>query len=120
MRFNAVGAMGILVQAAMLAFFMRVVGLHYMVATALAVESAVLHNFIWHRRWTWVDRDQSNCMLLLVKFNLTTGAISLIGNLIFMLVFVGGAGINPYAANLITIALCSLANFLLSDRLVFT
>jgi putative flippase GtrA len=44
MRFNAVGAMGVLVQAAMLAFFMRAVGLHYMAATALAVESAVLHN----------------------------------------------------------------------------
>jgi putative flippase GtrA len=112
--------MGVLVQAAALAFFIRVAGLHYMIATALAVETAVLHNFLWHRRWTWIDRSQSSCMMMLVRFNLTNGAVSMAGNLIFMLILVGGARLNAYAANLLTIALCSLLNFFLADRLVFT
>ena len=52
LKFNAVGALGMAVQLGSLGFFVRVLGLHYLLATALAVEVAVLHNFIWHRRWT--------------------------------------------------------------------
>ena len=26
---------------------------NYMAATALAVEPAVLHNFVWHEMYTW-------------------------------------------------------------------
>jgi hypothetical protein len=24
----------------------------------LAVETALLHNFVWHERWTWADRKR--------------------------------------------------------------
>jgi putative flippase GtrA len=118
-KFGAVGATGIIVQALMLVFFLRVLGLHYLAATALAVEASVLHNFVWHKKWTWADRPQSCTALMLVRFNLTSGAMSLIGNLILMFVFVNQMKINAYAANLITIAICSLINFTLSDRFVF-
>jgi putative flippase GtrA len=118
-KFSAVGATGIIVQTLMLAFFLRVVGLHYLAATALAVEMSVLHNFIWHRRWTWADRRQTSIAMTLVRFNLTSGAMSLAGNLALMTIFVGKFGLNAYAANLTTIAICSLINFALSDRFVF-
>ena len=118
-KFSAVGATGIIVQTVMLAFFLRVVGLHYLAATAFAVEMSVLHNFIWHRRWTWADRRESSALMTLVRFNLTSGAMSLAGNLALMFIFVGKAGLNAYAANLTTIAICSLINFALSDRFVF-
>jgi putative flippase GtrA len=103
----------------MLVFFLRVVGLHYLAATAIAVEMSVLHNFIWHRKWTWADRRHSCAAMMLVRFNLTSGAMSLAGNLLLMTVFVGKFGLNAYAANLATIAICSLVNFALSDRFVF-
>jgi len=119
MKFSAVGATGILVQTVMLAFFLRVVGLHYLAATALAVEFSVLHNFIWHRRWTWADRPESSGLLTLVRFNLTSGAMSLGGNLALMFILVGKAGLNAFAANIATIAVCSLINFAISDRIVF-
>ena len=118
-KFNAVGAVGIVVQAAALFFFMKVVGLHYLVATVLAVESALLHNFVWHRRWTWADRDRSGFASMLARFNLTTGAICIVGNLVFMSIFVGRLGLNAFAANLAAIGICSLVNFLLADRYVF-
>jgi len=118
-KFSAVGATGILVQTLMLAFFLRIVGLHYLAATALAVEMSVLHNFIWHRKWTWADRRQSCVGMMLVRFNLTSGAMSLAGNLALMVLFVGKFGLNAYMANLATIAICSLVNFALSDRFVF-
>ena len=118
-KFSAVGATGIIVQAATLAIFLRLAGLHYLLATALAVEASVLHNFVWHRRWTWRDRRQSNPLAMLVRFNLTSGMLSLVGNLLLMSVFVGGLKLNAIIANLITIAICSLINFTLADRFVF-
>ena len=118
-KFSAVGAGGIAVQAVALAVLLRLAGLHYLLATALAVEASVLHNFIWHRRWTWRDRAQSRTLAMLVRFNLTSGAMSLAGNLLLMFVFVGGLKLNAIVANLITIAICSLINFTLADRFVF-
>ena len=56
LKFYVVGAMGIAVQAAALALFIHGFGWHYLVATPLAVEAAILHNFAWHWRWTWADR----------------------------------------------------------------
>ena len=55
--FNFVGAIGIVVQLAALHFLIHRLRFHYLPATALAVEAAVLHNFIWHERWTWKDRS---------------------------------------------------------------
>jgi putative flippase GtrA len=120
LKFSAVGATGIAVQLLTLALLLRLAGMHYLLATALAVEVSVLHNFVWHRRWTWSDRTVRSCGALLLKFILTNGALSIIGNLVFMWLLVGAAGLDARLANMISISLCALANFLLSDRLVFT
>ena len=118
-RFSAVGASGVIVQTVALAVLLRVGGIHYLAATACAVELSVLHNFVWHKRWTWADRPGAPTALRLLKFNATNGAISLIGNLALMCVFVSMLKIEPHAANLISIAVCSLVNFALADRFVF-
>ncbi len=122
LRFNAVGAAGVAVQASMLTVLVSLGGMHYLAATAIAVESAVIHNFLWHWRWTWADRtgpESHGFFVSLLRFHLGNGLVSLTGNLAFMRLLVGTAGMNPIAANLLSIALCSLLNFLLSDRWVF-
>ena len=118
-KFSAVGATGIAVQTIALFFLLRVAGLHYLAATALAVEASVLHNFIWHRKWTWSDRPRAGVVQMLVRFNLTNGVLCLTANLALMFVFVDKAGLDAYMANLVAIAICSLINFFLSDRFVF-
>jgi putative flippase GtrA len=55
----------------------------------------------------------------LLRFNLTNGAVSILGNLALMKVMVGQGHMNYLLANAIAIALCSLANFLVSDGWVF-
>jgi putative flippase GtrA len=122
LRFNAVGAAGIAVQAGVLVLLVRVAGLHYLIATGLAVEAAVLHNFFWHCRWTWADRPASGAaanLRNLARFHATTGLCSIAGNLLVMGLLVGAAGLDPLPANAIALALCSVANYLLADRLVF-
>ena len=119
--FNAVGVVGLLLQLACLAILKDVLGLHYLLATVVAIELTILHNFSWHVRWTWADRPMSRAGLIrrFVRFHLTNGAVSLTGSLAVMAGLVEIGHINYLAANVISVAVCSLANFVLSDRVVF-
>lgn len=122
MKFNLVGAIGIGVQLGMLVLLTSVFHMEYLLATALAVESAVLHNFVWHERFTWADRNSPRCRdaaMRLVRFNVTTGAVSIGGNLLLMRLLVGQAHLPTVAANVVSVAGCSVVNFLVSDRWVF-
>src|SRR5271169_2877539 len=122
LKFSLVGAIGFVVQLAALRVLHGSLGMNYLVATALAVEIAVLHNFIWHERYTWRDRTRQaagGILHRLLGFNLTTGMLSILGNLAIMRLLVGRLGMNYLAANVLTILACSLANFAASHWLVF-
>ena len=122
LKFNVVGAVGIGVQVVVLTVLTQGEGLHYLVATAIAVESAVLHNFIWHERWTWRERTQTTpdgMAMRLVRFHFANGLTSIGGNLALVWVCVSYLGLGHTVANLAAITICSLANFWTSDRLVF-
>jgi putative flippase GtrA len=119
--FNTVGAMGIIVQMAALCGLTSYAHLNYLVATGLAVEAAVVHNFFWHEHWTWADRNGGPTSFLsrFLGFHLANGALSLAGNLVLMRLFVGRLGISYMLANVLAITLCSILNFFAGDRLVF-
>jgi putative flippase GtrA len=122
LKFNFVGGIGIAVQLAALALFRSALHLDYLLATALAVEAAVIHNFFWHERFTWADRPAARpvqSLVRLAKFNLSNGGVSIVGNLLLMRLLVGELKLNYVVANLMSVAVCSLVNFLLSDRFVF-
>ena len=119
LKFNAVGGIGIGVQLVVLALLKSGLHLDYLLATGLAVEAAVIHNFLWHERFTWADRVGDSSLVRFAKFNLTTGLFSILGNLALMRVLVGWGKMNFLAANMVTIAACSLVNFVVSDRMVF-
>ena len=121
-KFNAVGGIGVGVQLAALAVFRSWLQLDYLLATALAVEMAVIHNFLWHERCTWADRPCARpveSLVRLAKFNASNGAVSIVGNLVLMRLLVGEMKFNYFAANLVAIVICSLVNFFLGDRFVF-
>jgi putative flippase GtrA len=120
-KFALVGAFGIVVQVAVLES-LTALGCDYLWATGLAVEAAVLNNFVWHQRFTWVDRGQSSLTqtgIRMLRFHLSNGAISILGSLLLMRWFVGQFCMGVLVANLLTIAACSVGNFLASDRWVF-
>ena len=119
--FNAVGAMGFAVQLLLVWTLASRAGINYLAATVVAVEAAIIHNFIWHSWWTWSDRAAGirQVMARLARFNLTTGMVSVAGNLAVTSILVGLFGVHYLAANVIAIAACSGANFVLSHRVVF-
>jgi putative flippase GtrA len=153
-KFNVVGGIGVAVQFAALFLLKNILHVNYLAATALAVETAVLHNFIWHEQYTWADGTQSlrrtpsshtagaeaqNLLSIsfaalkrcatqrqcnpsvgrLIRFHLSNGVISILGNVALMRMMVGGGHMNYLLANGVAIAVCSLANFWVSDAWVF-
>jgi len=120
LKFNFVGGIGIGVQLAVLTALKSGLHFNYLLATPLAVEAAVIHNFICHERFTWRDREKTTSPLVrFIRFNLTNGLLSILGNLGLMRLLAGVFHLNYLAANLVAITLCSLANFMISDRVVF-
>jgi putative flippase GtrA len=120
--FNVVGVLGFVVQLAVLAALMGWCRWGYIPATVLAVETAVVHNFVWHELWTWADRRQPGRFAVFwrfLRFNLTNGLVSVAGNLFFMRIFLHTLPVHYLTANTLSIAMCAIINFIASDRLVF-
>jgi putative flippase GtrA len=135
LRFNLVSGLGVFVQLAAVTLLVEVLGLHYLVGTALAIEIAVLHNFAWHERWTWRDKtgrlarsstrsgrrktENGSVFFRCLVFHAGNGCVSLLGSLALLPLLVGVLHLHYVAGNLVTIAATGLLNFLISDRVVF-
>lgn len=120
MKFSVVGLIGVAVQLSVLLFLTRT-GLHYLLATAMAVETALLHNYAWHRRWTWAERGLKPAAEAdrLLRFHAANGLVSIASNLLWMRLLTGVWGMPAVPANLLAIGATSLLNFALSERWVF-
>jgi putative flippase GtrA len=120
LKFNLVGAMGMGVQLASLALFNRCMRGHYLFASAAAIELTLLHNFVWHSLYTWRDRrSRTPRRRQLLRFHLSNGLVSMLGNLILMRLLVHNAHLPLLASNAIAIICCSIANYCLSNRWAF-
>ena len=73
-RFGIVGGLGVAVNLGVHALLHQAAGLPDFVARALAIEVAILHNFTWHRRWVWADRqdDAPSLRTQLLRYHLGT------------------------------------------------
>jgi putative flippase GtrA len=119
-KFNLVGAIGMAVQLAALSLISRLAPGHYLVATAAAIELTLLHNFTWHLHYTWRDRRNGSAVpAQLLRFHLSNGVISLLGNLLLMRILVQQARLPVLVSNAIAILCCSILNFNLGNRWAF-
>ncbi len=119
-KFNLVGAMGMVLQLTSLALINRWAAGHYLYASAAAVELALLHNFIWHLHYTWRDRrDNSAILSQLIRFHLSNGLVSLLGNVVLMRILVQEARVPLLVADSIAILCCSIVNFCLGNNWAF-
>ncbi len=129
LKFGLVGASGVLVNQGVL-YLAQAHVLHVThvkthadwlllnAALLLAIFLATLNNFIWNRAWTWADRERHEkgwlaqfgqyalaCWLAIVLQMLLTNALA--------------RHFEILIANLISIALTSVLNFLLNDAWTF-
>ncbi len=119
LRFNTVGMAGFALQLVTLWFLARVAGIHYLIATAVAVEIAVLHNFAWHESWTWRDLEVDGRWRRLVRFHLANGFVSIASNVLFTMFLMQWMALPLLAANTTAVAVTALLNFALAEAWVF-
>ena len=122
LRFAFSGLGGFVVQIGALTLLTEWLGVHYLLATIVSVEAAILLNFVWHERWTWGDRPVSSSSerwQRLARFNALTGLTSIVGTAIIASILVEGFSLPPVIANLISVAALSAINFVGANALVF-
>jgi len=121
LAFAAVASGGFLIQIAVVAALTHAASFAPEAATAIGVELAILHNFLWHERWTWRDRIGAAPRRLrrFLDYQLATGCTSLAGNVVLVGIAARAYAIDPAAANLLAVAIMSAANYLVADRWVF-
>jgi len=118
MRFAIAGASGFIVQLATLAVLVAA-HMHYVAATIIAVEAAILLNFVFHERWTWKDRGRESGWSRFLRFNALTAATSIIGSVVITAILVEYFTFSPMLANVISVIVLSVINFVGADSLVF-
>ena len=118
-RFSLVGTMGTAIQLGALALFSHWMAGHYLYATAAAIEVSLVHNFIWHSHYTWRDRARTVRIRRFLRFHVSSGLISMVGNLVLMRMLVGEAHLPVLVSNIVAVLSCSIPNFLLGNSWVF-
>lgn len=115
--------MGLCVKFSALAALVELAGVRPLVATGLAVEAVLLHNFAWHVRWTWRDRScglgASALLVRLAEYHLGTGAVALVSNIVAVQILTVQMGAHYIAANVAATIFAGLANFLIANFVVF-
>ena len=119
-KFNLVGGIGMGVQLALLALLNRAMPGRYLLVSAVAIEVTLLHNFAWHRHYTWRDRRGAISRLeALMRFHLSNGVVSMLGNLVLMQSLIHRAHLPLLIANAIAILCCSVVNFFIGNLWAF-
>ena len=117
-RFLTVGLLGFVLQLTVLSVLTGRAHWRWLPATLVAVEAAVVHNFLWHARTTWSDRPGGG-IVRFAKFQAANGLASLLGNAGLMALFAGVLGWPSIPANIVAVAVMSVVNFAAADRWVF-
>ncbi len=90
-----------------------------LIATVVAVEVAILSNFLWHNVWTFSDRSRRLPMLLRwLAFNITSIGSPII-SVTTVNILTPNFGINAYIANSIGVALGMTWNWMWNTRVIW-
>jgi putative flippase GtrA len=107
-KFCAVGATGYLVNLAVYAFLLDVVGLHYISAAVGSFLVAVTNNYTWNRLWTF-RAERAGVAYQGMRF-LVVSTMALLANLGMLQVLVT-LGLGEVVAQAIAIVLVTPVNF---------
>ncbi|MGH2364337.1 MAG: GtrA family protein [Chloroflexota bacterium] len=114
-RFGCVGLLGAALNSGVLWLLTEQVGLYYLISSAVAIETAIVSNFLLNHYWTFARAQRPPAPLgellrRLARFNLVSlGGMALTLSALFVLTQAGGL---PYLiANVFAIGCGALWNF---------
>lgn len=116
-KFAVVGAAGIIVNEGMLALLVDALHLRLELAGAIAIECAILFNFLLNYWWTWRIRDHRRFFVRALQYH----SVALVAGLInyAILLALTHAGMHHLLANLIGIAAGTAINFFFNHHWTF-
>jgi glycosyltransferase involved in cell wall biosynthesis len=119
LRFIAVGLSGVLVNTLLLWLFTEVFAIYYLASAVLATQGSTLWNFAWTEAWVFQDRPQRQGIWLRALGFLIMNNLLLLFRGPMLAVMVEGLGMHYVTANLVAIALLTLARFAVADRIIW-
>lgn len=119
LKFNTVGIGGAAVQLCVLSLLQHFTSIPYLFAIILAVEVAILHNFVWHEAWTWHGKPAEDRWWRLLRFHLGNGSVSIVSNVVLTYFYKEIVGLPLVAANFAGIVTAALLNFWVAQAWVF-
>ena len=115
-KYSLVGVSGVFVNLGLYLFLTRYYEISEVVAPLIAIESALISNFILNNFWTFGKRiTQSRIRVKFVKFHLVSGFSALINYSAFLTLFLV-FGLYDILANLIGIGLAAIVNYLINSN----
>jgi putative flippase GtrA len=130
-KFGMVGGSGVVVNVGLLHAFTAFAKMDYRIASIVAIECAVINNFLWNYFWTWKDRkteSKRSFAYMLFKFHLSSGITALVVNWGLLVLLTELLRINYHIpgvpnyhiSNLIGIGSGAVANFFIGHFWVFS
>ena len=116
MKYSLVGVSGVFVNLGLYLFLTRYYEVSEVIAPLIAIESAMISNFILNNFWTFGKRiTQSRIRVKFIKFHLVSGLSALINYSVFLILFLV-FGLFDILANLIGIGLAAIVNYLINSN----
>lgn len=117
-RFLVVGTSGLVVNSALLALTVGMLGIHYLPAALLATQGSTLWNFALTEFWVFPDRRRRGATLRLVLFAVVNNVAFVVrGPMLFVLTSV--VGIHYLMSNLLSLFALTLARYGLADTWIW-
>jgi dolichol-phosphate mannosyltransferase len=115
-KFAVVGTSGVGVNTFFLWFFTAVAGIDYRISSPMAVELAVLSNFLLNNYWTFRDAaDRSHVLVRMFRFHVTAAG-GFVVNYTFLVGLTELAGIYYLVSNLVGILAGFLWNYVVNVK----
>ena len=121
-KFLLVAWMGMVVNSGYLYVFKGVLGVRLIPASMMAIEIAIIHNFIWFRHWAWKDRKSENRQPFfkqLLMYNVATGIVDLSANVTILWVLSTLFHVHYMLANILGMLAGPFIKFWLNDKVIF-
>lgn len=123
LRFQIVSVGGTLVNMGVLWLMYRKLELPLVIASACAIEAAIIHNFTWHYFITWKDRIKKHTVpdyfKRLLHYNIITASIDFIVNISILKLLVKYTDMHFQLANIFGMLACPMFKFMANEFLIF-
>jgi putative flippase GtrA len=121
LRYGIVSAMGAVVQVATVALLGRITLMRPTTTAFLSVAAAVVHNFVWHERWTWLSRParSGSTLVRLGAYAGSNGAVSAVVGVASAVLLAHVRAIGPVGASMLAIASAGAINYWVARRVIW-